>query len=58
MNRRPCRLATAALVGCALIAPLVGCDSATQTKPTIDTSSPLKAPTAPSTQRVETRKAR
>jgi hypothetical protein len=44
MIRKLFRLAMAGLIGCALIAPLGGCDSASQSQPTIDTTTPLKAP--------------
>jgi hypothetical protein len=42
------------LVGCAVIVPLGGCDGGTtQTKPTIDTSTPFKTPETPTTHKVE-----
>jgi hypothetical protein len=50
------RLATAGLVGCALIAPFCGCSDEAQTKPTIDTTTPIKAPGAPTTHKVEVQK--
>jgi hypothetical protein len=53
MTRKLLRIATIGLVGCALIAPFSGCDGVTETKPTIDTSTPIKAPAAPTTQKVE-----
>jgi hypothetical protein len=56
MTRKVFRLAMVGLVGFAVIAPLGGCDSATETKPTIDTSSPIKAPQEPTTQKVEVKK--
>jgi hypothetical protein len=54
MTRTLFRLALAGLVGCASIASLVGCDAMSETKPTIDTSTPIKAPSAPTTHKVET----
>jgi hypothetical protein len=53
MTRKLFRLAMVGLIGCALIAPLGGCDSASQSRPTIDTSTPIKAPSAPSVHKVE-----
>ncbi len=54
MTRKLFHLAMAGLIGFALIAPLGGCgDTASQSKPTIDMTTPLKAPSAPSTQKVE-----
>jgi hypothetical protein len=53
MTRKPFRLVMVGLVGCALIVPLGGCNDDAASKPTIDTSTPLKAPGAPTTQKVE-----
>jgi hypothetical protein len=54
MTRTLFRLAMAGLVGCAAIVPLVGCDGATEgNKAKIDTSTPIKAPTAPTTTKAE-----
>ncbi len=53
MTRKPFRLAMVGLVGCALIVPLGGCNDDAASKPTIDTSTPIKAPAAPTTQKVE-----
>ena len=53
LTRKKARLATVGVVGCTLLAIAVGCDGTTQTKPTIDTSTPIKAPVAPTTQKVE-----
>jgi hypothetical protein len=53
MTRTLFRLAMAGLVGCASIVPLVGCDAVSETKPTIDTSTPIKAPGAPTTSKVD-----
>lgn len=54
MTRKLFRLAAVGLFGGALLAPLGGCDSVgTQDRPTIDTSTPIKAPAAPTTQTVE-----
>jgi hypothetical protein len=56
MTRKLARRAIVALVGCAVIAPLGGCDSTgSQEKPTIDTTSPIKAPGEPSVKKVEIR---
>ena len=44
MTQKLFRLAMVGLIGCALIAPLGGCKSASQSQPTIDTTTPLKAP--------------
>jgi hypothetical protein len=48
-------LALIAFVGCAFIAPLTGCGEGDSSsgKATIDTSTPIKAPAAPSANRVE-----
>jgi hypothetical protein len=56
MTRKLFRLAIVGLVGFASIAPLSGCDSVSETKPTIDTSSPIKAPAAPTANKVEAKK--
>ena len=56
MTRKLFRLAMVGLVGSASIAPLGGCNGDSQTKPTIDTSSPIKVPGAPTTQKVEVKK--
>ena len=53
LTRKKTRLATVGVVGCTLLASAVGCDGTTQTKPTIDTSTPIKAPVAPTTQKVD-----
>jgi hypothetical protein len=55
MIRKVIRLATFGLVGCHLIVPFSGCDGmgTSQPKPTIDMSTPIKAPAAPTTQTVE-----
>lgn len=53
MTQKLFRLAMVGLVGCAWIAPLCGCNDETQSKPTIDISTPIKAPGAPSVQKVE-----
>jgi hypothetical protein len=53
MTREVFRLAMVGLVGFAVIAPASGCDSVTETKPTIDTSTPIKAPQVPTTHKVE-----
>jgi hypothetical protein len=54
MNRKLLNLTLVGLVGCALIAPLSGCDGDTaQSKPTIDTSTPFKTPDAPTVNKVE-----
>ena len=53
MTQKLFRIVTIGLIGCTLIAPFSGCDSVNETKPTIDTSTPIKAPAAPTTQKVE-----
>jgi hypothetical protein len=54
MVRRLFVLAMVGLVGCALISPLSGCGGMnSEPKPTIDLSTPLKAPEAPTTQKVD-----
>ncbi len=56
MTRKMFRCAMVGMIGCALIAPLGGCDSAgTQEKATVDITTPLKSPSAPTTHRVETK---
>ena len=44
MIRKLFRLAMVGFFGCALIAPVGGCDSGSQSQPTIDTTTPFKAP--------------
>jgi hypothetical protein len=54
MIRKILLLTLIGLVGCALTAPLSGCDGDTaQIKPTIDTSTPFKAPDVPTASKVE-----
>ena len=54
MTRKLFRVAMVGFVGCALTAPFSGCDSGgTQEKATIDTTTPLKAPSGPTTHQVE-----
>jgi hypothetical protein len=54
MVRRLFVLAMVGLVGCALMTPLSGCGGMnSEPKPTIDLSTPLKAPDAPTTQKVD-----
>ncbi len=54
MFRRFFVLVMAGLVGCPLIAPLSGCDGVTsEPKPTIDLTTPIKTPEAPTTQKVD-----
>lgn len=49
MSRKLFRVVTLGLVGYALVLPFAGCDSGgSQPKATIDTSTPIKAPTGPS----------
>jgi hypothetical protein len=50
MIRKLFRLAVVGSIGCALFAPVGGCDGASQPPPTIDLKTPLKAP---SVQKVE-----
>jgi hypothetical protein len=59
MTRKLLRVSMLGIVGCALVAPHFGCDGAgtETTKPTIDMTTPLKAPDAPPGQKVETKKA-
>jgi hypothetical protein len=49
------RLALIAFVGCAFIAPLTGCGEgdSSSAKPTVDTTTPIKAPAEPSANKVE-----
>jgi hypothetical protein len=49
------RLAPIAFVGCAFIAPLTGCGEGDSSsgKPTVDTSTPIKAPGPPAANKVE-----
>lgn len=56
VTRKLFPLAMIGPVGFALIAPLGGCNDEPQIKPTIDTTSPFKAPAAPTTQKVEVQK--
>jgi hypothetical protein len=58
MTRKLLRLAMAGFVGCAGLTPLGGCTGTESdtTKPTVDLSTPIKAPDAPSTNKVETKK--
>jgi hypothetical protein len=53
MTRKPFRLVMVGLVGCVLIAPLGGCNDDAASKPTIDTSTPIKAPGSPTTHNVD-----
>ena len=56
MTRKLFRPAMVGLVGFALIAPVSGCDSVSETKPTIDTSTPIKAPEVPTANKVEAKR--
>ncbi len=54
MVRRLFVLTLVGLVACPLITPLSGCDGiGTEPKPTIDLSTPIKAPEVPTTHKVE-----
>lgn len=57
MIRKLSHLVMVGFVGCALIAPLAGCgDAGSDSAPTIDTSSEIKAPGTPTTKSVEIKK--
>jgi hypothetical protein len=58
MTRKLLRLVMAGFIGCAGLAPLGGCTGSESdtTKPTVDVSTPIKAPEAPSTNKLETKK--
>lgn len=54
MSGKSFRVAMFGLVGLVLTVPFGGCDSVeSQPKATIDTTTPIKAPSAPSTSHVE-----
>jgi hypothetical protein len=58
MTRKLLRLVMAGFVGCTALAPLGGCTGSESdtTKPTVDVSTPIKAPEAPTTNKVEPKK--